>query len=76
MLPLYARATKIVSRPAPVYYAHRAAFLAQYYEANYREAQETWEAGSSASTGSAGSGSSSVPTIQLEKTTAGRVYFA
>ena len=27
---LYARATKIVSRPAPVYYAHRAAFLAQY----------------------------------------------
>ena len=26
---LYARATKIVSRPAPVYYAHRAAFLAQ-----------------------------------------------
>ena len=73
---LYARAIKIVSRPAPVYYAHRAAFLAQYYEANYREAQETWEAGSSASTGSAGSGSSSVPTIQLEKTTAGRVYFA
>ena len=28
---LYARATKVVSRPAPVYYAHRAAFLAQYY---------------------------------------------
>ena len=27
---LYARATKIVSRPAPVYYAHRAASLAQY----------------------------------------------
>ena len=31
---LYARATKVVSRPAPVYYAHRAAFLAQYYETN------------------------------------------
>ena len=35
---LYARATKIVSRPAPVYYAHRAAFLAQYYKASAADA--------------------------------------
>ena len=39
---LYARATKIVSRPAPVYYAHRAAFLAQYYKDDYKE-DNMWE---------------------------------
>ena len=40
---LYARATKVVSRPAPVYYAHRAAFLAQYYEESYKEVTDQWE---------------------------------
>jgi len=34
----YARATKIVSRPAPVYWAHRAAFIAPYYDKNYKDA--------------------------------------
>ena len=49
---LYARATKVVSRPAPVYYAHRAAFLAQYYEANYKEQNDMFETSSTMSAGS------------------------
>ena len=75
---LYARATKIVSRPAPVYYAHRAAFLAQYYEAGFKEASDYWEVGSTVSAGSNGSGGSRgpLPKIELEKGTASRVYFA
>ena len=35
---LYSRATKIVSRPAPVYWAHRAAFMGPFYCGGYREA--------------------------------------
>ena len=33
---LYARATKIVGRPAPVYYAHLAAYQAEYFQSNFR----------------------------------------
>ena len=74
---LYARATKVVSRPAPVYYAHRAAFLAQYYEPNYREIGDSWETGSTSSTGSGGSGShTSIPEIRLTERTAQTVYWA
>jgi len=71
---LYQRATKIVSRPAPVYYAHRAAFLAQYYQDNYKE-EVAWEVGSTTSTGSAGS-HSSVPSVALGPAVARTVYFA
>lgn len=67
-------ATKIVSRPAPVYYAHRAAFLAQYYQDNYKE-EVAWEVGSTTSTGSAGS-HSSVPSVALGPAVARTVYFA
>ena len=48
---LYAIATKVVSRPAPVYYAHRAAFLAQYYKGGYREESMVEEAGVASETG-------------------------
>jgi len=51
---LYARATKIVSRPAPVYYAHLAAFQAAYYSSDYRGVSDNWE---SASVSSGGGGS-------------------
>ena len=70
---LYARATKIVSRPAPVYYAHRAAFLAQYYNDNYRE-DNLFEVGSTSSHGSAASSASTCSTLagNTDKT----VYFA
>ena len=34
---LYPVATKVVSRPAPVYLAHRAAYVAPYYEAGWKE---------------------------------------
>uniref|UniRef100_A0A7S2BQS4 Uncharacterized protein n=1 Tax=Haptolina brevifila TaxID=156173 RepID=A0A7S2BQS4_9EUKA len=72
---LYARATKIVSRPAPVYYAHRAAFLAQYYKDDYKE-ENMMETGSTVSTGSVGSNSSSVHEINLGMKIAQTVYFA
>ena len=72
---LYARATKIVSRPAPVYYAHRAAFLAQYYKDDYKE-ERHFEAGSTTSTGSGGSNASSIQEIALGQNIASTVYFA
>jgi len=49
---LYARCTKLVGRPAPVYYAHRAASFGAYYDANYRDAPADWETASSSSGGS------------------------
>jgi len=70
---LYARATKIVSRPAPVYYAHRAAFLAQYYKDDYRE-DNLFEVGSTSSHGSVDSASSACST--LAGNTNKTVYFA
>ena len=74
---LYQRATKVVSRPAPVYYAHRAAFLAQYYENNYKGSGDYFDVASTASAGSNGSGSSrDLPVIKLEQRTADTVYFA
>ena len=72
---LYARATKIVSRPAPVYYAHRAAFLAQYYKDDYKE-ENMFEVGSTTSTGSHESTASSIQEIELGSTIASTVYFA
>jgi len=72
---LYARATKIVSRPAPVYYAHRAAFLAQYYVDDYSE-ELLMEVGSTCSNGSTGSSNSTIPDIKLGPTVASTVYFA
>ena len=71
---LYARATKVVSRPAPVYYAHRAAFLAQYYKDGYRE-ENMFEVGSTTSHGSRGSGGS-VQSIVLGINICNTVYFA
>jgi len=56
---LYARATKIVGRPAPVYYAHLAAYQAEYFQSNFKADKglcDGWETGSvSSATGSDGS---------------------
>ena len=71
---LYARATKIVSRPSVVYYAHRAAFLAQYYKDGFKE-DNLWEVGSTSSNGSNAS-NGSVHSIDLGLSTANTVYFA
>ena len=49
---LYQRATKIVSRPAPLYYAHRAAFLGPYYDKGFRDGGTGWETSSTSSGGS------------------------
>jgi len=49
---LYARCTKIVGRPAPVYYAHRAASFGPYYDGDYRDGAIEWDAVSSSSGGS------------------------
>ena len=46
---LYAIANKIVSRPAPVYYAHRAAFLGPYYSRGFKADDARWETGSTSS---------------------------
>ena len=58
---LYARCTKIVSSPAPTYYAHRAAHNAHYHMSNFREEYDDgkWNVGRMHSTtaeGSAGDG--------------------
>ena len=51
----YARATKIVSRPAPLYYAHRAAYLGQYYNRDFCDGGQRWDAASTSSGGSTSS---------------------
>ena len=73
MCHLYARATKIVSRPAPVYLAHRAAFLAQYYTSGYQEDDGRWETGSTAS---AGSDESSFSTATVGSKMTDTIYYA
>ena len=55
---LYARATKIVSRPAPVYYAHLAAFQAQYFKEGYTEQRPGWDDSASVASGGSGGGAS------------------
>jgi len=40
----YGRATKVVSRPAPVYYAHLAAFHASFYNVKYKADAEVYGA--------------------------------
>ena len=71
---LYQRATKIVSRPVHLYYAHLAAALGPYYDASYKERDGNWDVGSTSSHGSHGSGSSSA--AELHPTMKNRVYYA
>ena len=71
---LYGRATKIVSRPVHLYYAHLAAALGPYYDASYKERDGNWDVGSTSSHGSHGSGSSSA--AELHPTMKNRVYYA
>jgi len=56
---VYARCTKIASRPAPIYYAHLAAFHAPWYERDFfEEEHQNWDARSTSSRGSGGTSSS------------------
>lgn len=64
MCHTYARATKIVSRPAPVYYAHLAAFQAQFYNPKFKGESDNWETGSTMSAGS-GSEASTASDVQV-----------
>ena len=71
---LYQRATKIVSRPAHLYYAHLAAALGPYYESAFKEGNaDYWDM---QSTGSHGSGSSGSSRRDLHPAMKGKVYFA
>jgi len=75
---VYARCTKIASRPAPIYYAHLAAMHASWYKANYLEKSYDFDdAMSTSSRGSGGSGaskaSSYAPIIDSQRT---RLYYA
>ena len=65
---LYGRAAKVVSKPAPVYWAHTAALMGRYYTPGFREVNETWEVGSTTSAGSAGS-ATFVPTQEAIRKT-------
>jgi len=72
---VYARCTKIASLPAPVAYAHLAAFHAPWYAADYREsADDLWER---CSTSSKGSGTSRVSQYApINETQRRRLYYA
>jgi len=51
---LYARCTKIVSSPAPTYYAHLAAYHAHYYMSNFKDEDDNWEHASTVSSSDSG----------------------
>ena len=70
---LYQRATKIVSRPAHLYYAHLAAALGPYYDAAFRERHGEWDLQSTSSHGSNGSSGSRA---DLHLAMKDRVYYA
>ena len=68
---LYQRATKIVSRPAHLYYAHLAAALGPFYDSAYKERDGEWELGSTSS-----HGSNSGARAELHLAMKSRVYYA
>jgi len=70
---LYQRATKVVSRPVHMYYAHLAAALGPYYESAFKERSNEWELQSTSSHGSDASHSSRKELHPNMKKT---VYFA
>ena len=66
--------TKIVSRPAPVYYAHRAAFLGPYYDRDYRDSANGSETSSS---GRGGHGSTVSTNVgQVREDLRNLIYYA
>ena len=69
---LYARATKIVSRPAHLYYAHLAAALGPYYDSAYKERNGDWDTTSTSSHGSGNSGTRQDLHLNMRN----RVYYA
>ena len=71
---LYERATKIVSRPAHLYYAHLAAALGPYYDAAFKERDGEWDLQSTSSHGSNSSGGSA--RRELHPNMRSRVYYA
>lgn len=70
---LYQRATKVVSRPAHLYYAHLAAAFGPYYDSSYKERNGHWD---NQSTSSHGSDSSSGMRRELHPAMKNRLYFA
>ena len=69
--------TKIVSRPAPVYYAHRAAFLGPMYDKNYRDGGQGWETASTSSSRSNGSNKEVGPEVgPVLQNLRSRLYYA
>jgi len=71
---LYGRATKIVSRPAHLYYAHLAAALGPYYSAGYKERDaDEWDLHS---TSSHSSNRSTSARQDLHPNVVRRVYYA
>ena len=67
---IYARATKVVSRPAPVYYAHLAAYQANYYDPGYKEEGGDWDK-ASVTSGSDSSGE----VIEVHASMKGKLYY-
>jgi len=73
---VYARCTKIASRPAPLYYAHLAASHAPWYEKEgFKEVSDSWEVGSTSSGGSRGSAKSKSNYEPLNAKQASRLYY-
>jgi eukaryotic translation initiation factor 2C len=73
---VYARCTKIASRPAPIYYAHLAAAHAPWYEKEgFKEMTDTWETSSVSSGGSRGSAKSKSNYEPLNAKQAKRLYY-
>jgi len=73
---VYSRCTKIASRPAPIYYAHLAAYHAQWYVSGYKEKSDAWETNSTSSGGSGGSGDSASNYAKVHKKQKSRLYQA
>jgi eukaryotic translation initiation factor 2C len=72
MCHMYGRATKIVSRPAPVYYAHLAAYHASFYKKGYKEDGDAWEV---ATVSSGGSDKSTSSCVEVHDTLKNRLHY-
>jgi len=65
---IYARCTKIASRPAPIYYAHLAAAHAPWYEEDFKEDfNNNWDTQSTSSRGSGSSNRSNYASLHKKQ---------
>ena len=73
---VYARCTKVASRPAPIYYAHLAAAHAPYYDKIYKDrTADFWETASNSSGGSGSTSKSKSDFAQLHPRQRDRLYY-